>query len=79
VISQQTMGPDECFILVLAYSVTLLTVSIIGAQKGASVWKSSVRDCDFGYDTSSAIGSQASQADKQFPVKFEDFQGYRQA
>ncbi|KAI0761858.1 hypothetical protein BC629DRAFT_986617 [Irpex lacteus] len=41
------------WIPLLGYFLTLLTVSIIGAQKGASVWKSSVRDCDFGYGSSS--------------------------
>ncbi|KAI0700312.1 hypothetical protein BC835DRAFT_445129 [Cytidiella melzeri] len=60
------------WIVLLVYFVMLLTISIIGAKKGASVWTSSVRDCDFGYGSSKAKLRDRFEAtrDAQFPVKF---------
>ncbi|KAI0343822.1 hypothetical protein BDW22DRAFT_1428353 [Trametopsis cervina] len=58
------------WISLFAYTGMLLSVSIVGAGKGGSVWTSSVRESDFGYG--SAASGKMLNDHVQFPVKFEE-------
>ncbi|KAI0087214.1 hypothetical protein BDY19DRAFT_308432 [Irpex rosettiformis] len=59
------------WITLLGYFVTLLTVCIDGAKRDASIWKSSVRECDFGYESSSqSMDKFAQQENESFSVRF---------